>query len=351
MAEDTLRIVVATPLSDDDLEYMHAHLPASCQVIREKDLLPTMRWPADFRRNPDFQRSSTDQRAFDALVDSADILYGIPDGSSHALARTVQANPRLRWVQIMAAGGGAQVQAAHLSPQDLERVLFTTGAGVHAQPLAEFALFGIMAGAKDFVRLQDLKNHKEWPGRWPMKSVLGSTVLILGLGGIGSYTAKLLHNVGMHVIGTSRKEKTHPYADRVIAPDDVAKVIGHVDAIVSTLPGTDYTRNFLHASLLAQVKPGVTIVSVGRGSVIDEDALIDGLRQGRVGLAVLDVFNREPLPTTSPLWELPNVIMSPHTAADSYEEERRLVELFIDNVHRFLANKPLRNMVNTVEFY
>ncbi|MCF2707033.1 D-2-hydroxyacid dehydrogenase [Arcanobacterium haemolyticum] len=345
-----LRVVVATPMKDEDAAFIRDRVP-EIELVKDDSLLPPMRWDADFSGDPSFTRTPEQQQAFEDLIDSADILYGIPDVKPTQLARTLRANPNLKWVQIMAAGGGGQVKAADLTRDELERVIFTTGAGVHAGPLAEFAIMGIFAGAKNLPRLAAHQAKKEWTGRWPMNQVSGSTVLVLGTGGIGLEVARKSHALGAHVIGVSRHGVDSPHLDEVIHPDALVATVPHVDAIVNTLPGTAATTKMLSSDVLAAVKPGVTICSVGRGTVIDEAALIDALRDGRVGFAALDVFAIEPLPEESPLWEMPNVVVSPHTAANSPAEEHLLAELFVDNMHRYLEGRELRNVVNTVEFY
>ena len=147
-------------------------------LIRDQALLPPMRHAADFAGDPAFRRTPEQQARFEALIDSAEVLYGIPDVDPDALARTVRANPALRWVQIMAAGGGGQVAAAGLSEADLHRVTFTTSAGVHGGPLAEFAVFGLLAGAKTLPRLIAQQRAHDWSGRWTMAQLEEQTVLL-----------------------------------------------------------------------------------------------------------------------------------------------------------------------------
>jgi phosphoglycerate dehydrogenase-like enzyme len=285
------------------------------------------------------------------LVDSADALYGIPDVDPAALARTVRANPRLRWVHTMAAGGGGQVKAAGLTDAELARVAFTTSAGVHGGPLAEFALFGVLAGAKSLPRLLAQQREHQWSGRWAMGQVSRQRVLVLGLGGIGSVVARTLDALGATVIGTSRHGTAVAGVARVIHPDELIQTAPTVDAVVNTLPGTDATEHLLGSAFFGALKPGATVVNVGRGTVIDEAALVDALESGRVGFAALDVFEREPLPADSPLWSRPDVLISPHTAALDPGEERRIAELFAANATRLLDGEALINRVDTVEFY
>ena len=159
-------------------------------------------------------------------------LYGIPDVDPAALKRTADANPGLRWVQTMAAGGGGQVKAAGLSEEQLRRIVFTTSAGVHGGPLAEFAVFGLFAGAKDLARLLAQQRDRNWSGRWEMRQVSEMTVLVVGLGGIGQEVVKKVSGLGATVIGTSRHGKPVEHVDRLIKVDDIAATVPEVDAIV-----------------------------------------------------------------------------------------------------------------------
>lgn len=177
------------------------------------------------------------------------------------------------------------------------------------------------------------------------------TVLVLGLGGIGRRVVGLLSAFGATVIGTSRRQITVSGVDRVVHPDRLTDVIGEVDAVVTTLPGTTQTEGLLGKAVFDAARPGLTVVNVGRGTVIDEPALIEALGTGQVGFAALDVFAAEPLDRESPLWDLPNVLVSPHTAALSVHEDRRIAELFAANATRFIDGRLLTNVINTEEFY
>lgn len=347
---ETLRVAVAAPLAEPLCRVIEQAEPR-VELVRDHDLLPPMRWPADFAGDPSWRRTPEQQRDFESLLDSAEALYGIPDVDPAALARVVRANGRLRWVHTMAAGGGSQVKAAGLTAAELDRVAFTTSAGVHGGPLAEFAVFGVLAGAKCLPRLQRQQRQQEWSGRWPMGHVAQQRVLVLGLGGIGRVVATKLSALDTTVVGMSRREVTVPGVDTVVHPDQLAEVLGTVDAVVNTLPGTAATGHLLDERFFATLRSGATVVNVGRGSVIDETALIGALESGQVGFAALDVFETEPLPAESPLWTDDRVLISPHTAALDTGEERRIADLFAANATRLLDGKPLRNRVDTIEFY
>ncbi|NYJ31436.1 D-2-hydroxyacid dehydrogenase [Galbitalea soli] len=347
---ESLRVVVSSPLSEELCRLIEEREPR-VELVRDQSLLPPQRHPGDHRGDPAFVRTPEQQARFDALVDSADALYGLPDESARALRRTAEANPGLRWVHTMAAGGGAQVRVARLSEQQLARIRFTTSGGTHAQPLTEFAVFGVLAGAKELPRLRERQAAHQWDDRWAMGQVSEQTVVVVGLGGIGRRVAETLALLGATVIGVHRREVDAPGVSRIVSPEQLAEVVAVADAVVLALPGTEQTHRMLSREVLAAVKPGLTLVNVGRGTTVDEEALVEALQDGRIGFAALDVVYAEPLDASSPLWDLPNVLISPHSAALSSLEDRRIAELFAENATRLLDGRPLLNPVNTREFY
>lgn len=348
--EQRLRVAVVTPLIDELCELIVAREPR-IDLVCEQDLLPPMRWPGDHDGDPAFVRTQEQQSRFDALVDSAQALYGIPDTDPAALARTATANPSLRWVHTMAAGGGGQVKAAGLAQPDLERILFTTSAGPHADTLAEFALFGVLAGAKDLPRLQRQQQGRQWSGRWMMRHVYAMTVCVVGLGSIGRGVVERLVAMGARVIAVNRSQKDVPGVVEVYPPEEIATAMAQSDAVVNTAPGTDRTHQLIGGEALAAIKPGAIVVNVGRGTVIDEEELVAALTDGRVGFAALDVFAVEPLPADSPLWGMSNVVIAPHTAALDAAEDRLIAELFAENATALLDGGTPKNVMDTVDFY
>jgi phosphoglycerate dehydrogenase-like enzyme len=343
---DRLRVVVGTAQTAENIELLRTREPR-LDVVFEPDLLgkPSDNWMVRH------ERTAEEQTRFDALVDTADVLFGVPDHSGAALGRTVAANPGLRWVHTIPAGGGQQVKAAKLDDDALARIVFTTSAGVHAEPLAEFAVFGVMAGAKLLPYLRTAQIRHEWAPRRVMPLAPDLTVAVVGLGAIGRLTASKLSGLGYRVVGVHRRAVEVPGVAQVYLTDKFAEVAATVDAIVLALPGTAATQGMLSRTVLEAIKPGATVVNVGRGSTVDEPALVNALQDGRVGFAALDVTAVEPLPTDSPLWDLPNVLISPHTAAISVHEARLITELFARNATALLDGLPLENVVNTVEFY
>ncbi len=348
--ETRLRAVVAVPLPEE-LCVLIEELEPRLEVIRDHALTHPARWAADWSGDPEHTRTPAEQAAFDAMVDSADVLFGAPDVDADALARTVAANPRLRWVMTTAAGGGSTVKAAGLPRVDLDRIVFSTSAGVHGGTLAEFSVFAVLAGAKGLPRLLADQRSRTWPDRWQMRQLDEMTVLIVGLGGIGAECARRFHALGARVWGTTRSGEPVDGVDRLVPLDQLTDAVGEVDAIVVTLPGTAQTHHLIGEEVLAAVKPGMILTNVGRGTVVDEVALLGALDDGRVAFAGLDVFENEPLDVASPLWDHPSVLISPHTAAINSNEEERIARRFAENATRLLDGLPLRAVVDTVEFY
>lgn len=347
---NTVRVAIAAPLAPELCERIAAVDPR-VDVVVDQELLPPMRHPADFSGDPAWSRTPEQQAAYDALLDSAEVLYGIPDVNSQALARTVAANPDLRWVMTMAAGGGSQVVAAGLSEAELQRVTFTTSAGVHGVPLAEWAIFGVFCGTKELPRLQRQQREHAWPVRVVGRPIEGSTALVVGLGGIGQQVAKRCKALGMTVLGIKRSVSDVDNVDEVHTLDDLPSIVGRADHIIVTLPGTAQTEKLLNADVFAAAKRGVTVVNVGRGTVIDQAALVDALRSGQVGFAALDVFEREPLETDSPLWDMENVLVSPHSGGLDHREDERICDLFCENLRAYLDGAPMRNVVDAALGY
>jgi len=337
-------VVIATPIEAELVDELRA-VDERLDVRFEPDLLPPPRYPSDHGGEPSFERTPEQQERFTQLVAGAEIALGFPRESPAGLAWMVRTAPHLRFVQCMYAGAGQQLRAADLSEEELGRVTFASGSGVHATPLAEWSLFGILALTKGLPRLLRDKRERRWD-HYPTSELRGKTMLVVGLGEIGREVARLAEAFGMRVTAIKRR------ADQTAAgPERLDELAGEADAIVVTLPLTDETRGLIGHETIARLRDGAIFVNVGRGGVVDEQALVDALRSGKLGGAALDVFAEEPLPEASPFWELDNVILSPHTAALSAHENARLVELFAENLRRYLRGDDLLSRIDTSLFY
>ncbi len=343
-------VVIATPVEADLVERLRT-VDERLDVQFEPQLLPPPRFPSDHRGAIDFTRPPADEERFRGLVAGAEILYGIPGDTPDGLAWAVRGAPGLRFVQATAAGAGEQVRAASLTAAELDRVAIASASGVHAVPLAEWSLLGVLAFTKGLPRLRRDAAARRWD-HYPVAELRGGTLLVIGVGEIGAEVARLASAFGMRVLGVKR-DLLEPVAhvERLHPPEAIDDLVGEADAIVITLPLTNETRGLISRRTIDRMRDGAIVVNVGRGGVIDEQALIQALVAGRLAGAALDVFAEEPLPAASPLWGLENVIVSPHTSALSWHENERIVELFADNLGRYLRGEELRSRVRTSLFY
>jgi phosphoglycerate dehydrogenase-like enzyme len=349
---DRTQVLIASPLEAELAARIQAADPRA-ELHHRPDLLPPARYPGDHRGDPAFRRDPEAERAWRALLDRAEVLFGIPGDSAAGLAEVVGGLPGLRWVHASSAGAGEMVRAAGLPAEALGRVTVTTSSGVHAIPLAEFAILGLLAIAKELPRLVEDQRARAWPElRHPLRELDGQTVFLVGLGAIGRETARLAKAFGMRTVGFRRTPGPPPdWVDEVHGPGRLAELAGRADAMVVSLPLTEQTAGLIDRATIERLPPGCIFVNVGRGGVVDEQALVEALAERRIAGAALDVFATEPLPADSPLWTLSNVLVTPHAAALSARENERITELFCDNLRRYLDGRPLRNVVEPGEFY
>lgn len=267
--------------------------------------------------------------------------------------------PNLRWIQSHLAGVDYALSSPILAQ---ENVRFTTLSGAAASQVAEFALTMMLALGHRVPALLEAQSGAEWPEyrykRFNPVEIRGATVGLVGYGSIARQLARLLHPMGASILAIKR-DVLHPADDGFIYEDEgdphgdyftrlypvqaLHSVLKKCDYVVLTLPLTNETRGLFGEKALAAMKPGSFLIQVGRGGVIDEDALLKSLQDGHLGGAALDVFQHEPLPAEHPFWRLPNMIISPHIAWLSPHYNERAMALFSENLHRYLAGSPLLN--------
>jgi glyoxylate/hydroxypyruvate reductase len=340
-----LKVLIASPLEPEQVERIAAVAPGRIEVIFEPELLPVPRYIADHDGRP--RDLTLEQRErWLAHLREADILF---DFDWLAPERLLEQAPRLRWVQGTSAGIGERLRRAGLIDSDL---LFTTAAGVHGAPLAEFAILGLLYFYRDVPRLQRMQRAQRWE-RYTNRELAGRRALVVGLGAVGQTIAQRLAAHGLEVWG-ARRTREAPLPDgvsRVLPLTDLASVLGGVDALILACPLTPETRGLIGASELAAMPEGALLVNVARGAVVDERALVEALRSRRLGGAALDVTEIEPLPEGSPLWDLPNVLISPHSASTVEAENGRIVDIFLANLQRYLEGLPLINRFERTRGY
>jgi glyoxylate/hydroxypyruvate reductase len=341
---ERVRVLVASPLEPEHAARIEATDPR-VSVLYEPDLLPVPRYPADHTGVPR-ALSAAELDRWSSLREQADVSF---DFDWQAPAEIERNCPRLRWVQGTSAGIGGFLERTGLVRTSL---VFTTASGVHGTPLAEFTLLGLLHFAKGMPELASWKEQRLWQ-RHAGRQVAGSRALLVGLGGVGKAVAGLLSAAGVEVTGAGRTEHERdvPGVASFIPVEQIGRVLPDVDALVLACPLTDQTRHLIGERELALMRPGAVVVNISRGQVIDEDALVAALSDGHLGGACLDVFATEPLPAASPLWGMANVIISPHSAATVAAENGLLTDLFTDNLQRWLAGLPLRNVFDRATGY
>jgi len=246
----------------------------------------------------------------------------------------------LEWIHVTAAGVDTLL-FAELRRSD---VVVTNAHGVFDRPIAEYVLGAILAHAKDSRRSLELQRERQWLHR-ETRSVAGATAIVVGTGGIGREIARLLRAAGLEVRATGRTERTDPELGDVLASADLAAHVGWADHLVLAAPLTDATRGLVGAEVLAAMRPGSHLVNIARGPLVEEDALLEALRAGRIA-ATLDVFDAEPLPPDSPLWSAPGAVVTAHMSGDVVGWRETLARQFVDNANRWLSGQPLLNVVD-----
>lgn len=257
-------------------------------------------------------------------------------------AELLAAMPGLRWVQALTTGVDHLVGLPTLRPE----VLVTNGRGIHGPQMSEMAFLHMMALWRDVPAMMANQRAHRWD-RWPQKLLLGKTVVLLGIGAISEELARRCQAFGMRVVGVSDARADAPGFDAVLPRARLREAAAMADALVVLVPLTPATRRLVDAGVLAAMKPDAILVNLARGPVVDEAALIDALRAGRIAGAGLDVFEVEPLPADSPLWDMPNVVVTPRVGGMSDTYARQALPLVEDNLRAFLAGDldRLRNRV------
>lgn len=253
--------------------------------------------------------------------------------------------PSLRWVHAHSSGADRPVYG-ELRARGVE---VTTSSGANAGVVVQTALAGVLMLARRFPQLLAAQRDKTWAplvGSGLPRDLAGQTAVIVGWGPIGQGLGTLLSALGLRVVSV-RSSADAPLARAVesVRFEDIGQVLPRADWLLLACPLTERTRGLVDATALALLPPGARLVNVARGEVVDEAALIEALRGGALAGAYLDVFAHEPLPADSPLWSLPNVIVTPHTAGHSDGNEARVAALFLDNLRRWNAGLPLLNRV------
>jgi len=229
-------------------------------------------------------------------------------------------------------------------PWDHERVTVTNGLGILAPFLAETTMTAMLMLNGNFLRYARQQRDHAWVPI-PFTPLQGQTLLVIGLGMIGAQVAASAKALGMRVLATRRTPAPDPSVDDVRGDDALGELIGQADFVSLHVRLSDQTRSMINGDLLAAMKPGGFLINTSRGPVVDEAALTAALQCGHLGGAYLDVFEKEPLPSDSPLWDMPNVIITPHAADNVHDWVARFTHMFADNLERWNSGQDMGNIV------
>ena len=344
MRNETARytVLIASYLEPELVERIR-QVDHRLDVLFEPDLLGKPRFPAD--HTSPHTRTPAEEARWRPLLARADILFDFDSTHRQDLPDLA---PRVRWIQATSAGIGQTVKRWGYDSR-MPKTIFTTASGVHARPLAEFVVMALLMHYKGALRILRDQQRKHWE-LYAGTDLEGRTLAIVGLGRIGTGIAQTCRALGMRVIGMN-VTPAHDAVDRYYAPERLHEMLPQAEVLVLSVPHTPQTEKMIGARELALLPHSAFFINVGRGAIVDEPALVESLRSGHLGGAALDVFAEEPLPPSSPLWEMPNVLISPHSASTSDRENARIVDLFCDNLRRFLSDAPLRNVLDVERMY
>jgi phosphoglycerate dehydrogenase-like enzyme len=295
---------------------------------------------------PDMQVVVTNERAeVERVLDEVEIVAGWFPHDLLSQAR------RLRWLQEW--GAGVDWLLRHPEAAELDFTL-TNASGVHAIQISEQIIGYLLAFARQLPQAIRAQERRAWQSakREQVFELAGKTMLLIGVGAIGERTAEIAAALGMRVLGIRRNPAGElPGIEAMYGPDRLLELLPEADCVVLTIPLSRETQGMIGERELRAMKPTSHLVNIGRGGTIQEPVLIQALREGWIAGAGLDVFEQEPLPETSPLWELDNVIITAHYAGMSPAYDERALAIFLDNLRRYRAGQPLRNVVDKAAGY
>jgi phosphoglycerate dehydrogenase-like enzyme len=332
MAERTIHVAVAIDFSDELIERIQAVSPR-LHVVRYFPEVPNEVWA------------------------ETEILYTVRHFPEPEQA------PRLRWIQLNYAGTDKVMHKRIVQSED---VLVTTASGIHAQPIANYCVMMMLAFNYKLPRMMREQQQKIWQSKqydiYQPTDMHRQTLGIVGYGTIGRELARMAHAMGMRVLATKRDVK-HPaetsgdytpegtgdphgdIPERIYPGEALTVMVRECDYVVVTVPLTPSNHHLINETVLNAMKPSAILINIARGAVVDEVALVTALQNQTIAGAALDVFAEEPLPQTSPLWQMEQVIISPHIAGNSVHYHEKVADLFIENLRRYVDKRPLANLL------
>jgi phosphoglycerate dehydrogenase-like enzyme len=328
--------MITTPLEDDLVQQIRAAEPDRIELIHRPDLLFPARYATDHYKPAGWTRPPEQEEEWRSLLARAEVTWDFPmaDGIS-----PFELSPNLKWVQTTSAGVGQLVKRLGVDNSDL---IVTTASGVHGEPLSEFVFGALLFHVKRFAFLAANQRAHHWE-KFCGDELDGKTMAIVGPGRIGRQIAKNARSFGMTVWAMGRNNDPARAAElgveRLFNRSQLREMLSGADALVLCAPHTPETEGLIGPDDVAAMKPGIMLVNIARGVVIDEAAMIAALQSGQIAFAALDVFNQEPLPVDSPLWDMPNVLINAHSASNAPSENAKITKRFIANLTAYLDGR------------
>lgn len=334
--QDKVVVMITSPLEAEYAARIAAVDPDRVDLIYRPDLMPPTRYLGDHNGIDGWSRTAELEAEWRALLRRAEVLWDFVEVDG---VNPLDLSPNLKWVQTTSAGVGQLVHRLGVADRDL---IVTTASGVHAEALTEFVFGVLLFHVKRFADLLAWQRAKHWE-RHCGGELAGKTLAIIGPGRIGREIARIAKAFGLTVHAMPRtydpSRAAELCADAVFPRERLHEMLAGADFLVLCTPHTPETEGMIGAEEIAAMKPGVVLVNIARGAVIDEEAMIAALRSGHIAFAGLDVFRTEPLPTSSPLWELPNVLINPHSASTAPSENGKITEIFCRNLRHYLDGR------------
>ena len=300
------------------------------QLQRVKDLAP------DYEVIDGFSDSTLNFPAADI-----EIVYGWSSAKSDFLLENKDS--RLKWIQAKSAG----VDTMNLSLLNEKNIILTNASGIHGVPIAESVFGMLLADTRGIKKAINQQTNKVWSQTESLVELKGKTMMIIGMGQVGKEVARLAQAFGLNVIGVNRSGNPVTEVSEIIKQDQIPKHLKRADFVVNILPLTSETTNYYDDSFFTSMKKGAGFINVGRGPSVDTDALIRQIKNGQIGFAGLDVFKEEPLAKESPLWDLPEVLITPHISGVAEHFKKRLFAIFEENLTAYVAGEKLpRNVID-----
>ncbi len=327
-------------------EPLHLHIDNSTALGSVFDITRE-RFDAAAARHPQIAEQlhvtfGQDGEGFDAAMKSASVLFGW----NFERGNLVETAPQLRWVQIQGAG------INHLLPLDWlpKGVTLTNSSGAHGHRASEYLIMAVLALNSGLPAMMTAQRERRW-AQINTSAIGGKTLLIFGVGAVGGSLANEAKKFDLKVIGVRKSGKPHPDVDEMHTPDKLRALLPGADFIAITAPQTPDTERAFGRSEFALCKEGAGLISYSRSRLVDYEAMCERLNKNKMS-AVVDVFDVEPLESTSVLWHTPNLIVTPHSSSnDPIQHAERSLDLLFDNLSRFLNNEPLMNMIDPVQQY